>query len=105
MNVSVTGLDSAAPALVSRLLDLMPTSLLLAREPVVQPRRTTDNQRMSRSLPLAAVATAGRIAIVSTLLAVTIACSRHPAAAPGSAAGVQPGGTMAEVNGASISAG
>jgi len=105
MNASVTGLEGAAPALVSRLLGLMPTSLRLAREPVTRPRRTAEDQRMSRSLRLAAVATAGRIAIVSTLLAVTIACSRRPAAAPGSAGAVQPGVAIAEVNGVSISAG
>ena len=60
---------------------------------------------MRRLLHGASFRTSARAVLVSTLLAVTIACSRHPPAAPASAGGGQPGGTMAEVNGASISAG
>jgi protein-disulfide isomerase len=52
-----------------------------------------------------AVAAACRVTIVSTLLFVSSACSGHPAAAPGSAGTTERGGTLAEVNGASISAG
>jgi len=59
---------------------------------------------MSHPLCLAAAAAAWRVTIVSTLL-VGSACSRQPAAAPGSARETQRGGTVAEVNGASISAG
>src|SRR5690349_991198 len=59
---------------------------------------------MSHSLCMAVVAAAWRVTIVSTLL-VGSACSRHPTAAPGSAGTAPRGGPVAEVNGASISAG